>query len=159
MPNQEASRRNRNRYPDGDGGGDPGSGNRPSRSSNEDDDPEDDPLLQLIPPPPPPGRSALRLMKLPAVDIDHYRWTGDCSTLRSFIRLWTMEFFHHSPNEVIPFIRRCIPPDHRWRLNNVRTFREAMKALIVLTSSEEIYIINKPYLFYTCASYNLIKEF
>merc|ERR1712215_169283 len=66
VPNQEASRRNRNRHPDGDGGGDPGSGDRPGRSSDEDDDPEDDPLLQLIPPPP-PGRSALRLIKLPAV--------------------------------------------------------------------------------------------
>ena len=37
-----------------------------------------------------------------------------------------MEFFYHSPNEVIPFLRRCIPPDHVWRLNHVRTFREAM---------------------------------
>ena len=161
VPNRKKGRRSRNRHPDGDGGGDPGSGKRPGRSSNEDDDPDDDPLLRLIPPPP-SGRGALRLMKLPSVDIDYYRWRGDCSTLRSFIRLWTMEFFYHSPNEVIPFLRRCIPPDHRWRLNNVRTFREAMRALIVLTSSEEIYIkqliadiLNKP----ICNNHHEDKEY
>ena len=51
-----------------------------------------------------------------------------------------MEFWYHSPNEIIPFLRRCIPPHHKWRLNGVRTFREAMEKLMVLASTEDAYI-------------------
>ena len=69
-----------------------------------------DPLLDQIPDPPQSDGTQLRLMKLPYIDIEHYRWHGDCSTLRSNIRMWTMEFWYHSPNEVIPFLRRCVPP-------------------------------------------------
>ena len=73
-----------------------------------------------------------------------------------------MEFWYHSPHEVIPFIRRCIPPHHRWRLNRVRTFKEAMEQLVVLASTEDAYIEslitdirNKP----TCRNFNEDKEF
>ena len=51
-----------------------------------------------------------------------------------------MEFWYHSPNEVIPFLTQCVPPQHKWRLNGVRTFKEAMEQLMVLASTEDTYI-------------------
>ena len=101
-------------------------------------------------------------MKLPSINIADYSWDGDSSTLRSYIRKWTTEFGYHSANEIIPFIRQLIPEDHRWRLNKVTTFKGAMKELLVLTSSEDVYIekiISEIYMHPYCSNYQEDKEF
>ena len=76
--------------------------------------------------------------------------------------MWTMELWYYSSNEFIPFLRRCIPPYHKWRLNGERTFREAMEKLIVLASTEDAYIEslitdirNKP----NCTNFDEDKEY
>ena len=103
-----------------------------------------------------------RLMKLPTVTSENYAWDGNSSTLRSHINKWTAEFSMFTPNEVIPFIRTLVPEEHRWRLKRVTTFWEAMQALIPLTSSEDVYVVNlvaeihaRPH----CSSYREDKAF
>ena len=101
-------------------------------------------------------------MKLPTVTSENYSWDGNSSTLRSHINKWTAEFSAFSPNEVIPFLLTLIPEEHRWRLKRVHTFDAAMHALIPLTSSEDVYVVNLVALIHArphCSSYREDKTF
>ena len=68
----------------------------------------------------------------------------------------------HSANEIIPFVRQLIPECHRWRLNKVTTFREAMYKLSVLSSPEDVYIekiVSEIYGRPQCTNYQEDKQF
>ena len=79
-------------------------------------------------------------MKLPHITKDMYFWNGDTSQLRSYIRRWDKEFSKHSPNIVVPFIRSLVSEFYQWRLNKARTFQDCVNCLMVLVSSEDVYV-------------------
>ena len=81
-------------------------------------------------------------MKLPAVSNLQYYWDGNSSTLRSYLRRWEVEFTYHSDNELIPFLKTLVPPEHLWRLKYCYTMEDVKEALLVLASSEDVYIEN-----------------
>ena len=81
-------------------------------------------------------------MKLPAVSNLQYYWDGNSSTLRSYLRLWETEFRQHTDNELIPFIKTLVPPDQLWRLKYCYSMADVKEALLVLTSTEDVYIQN-----------------
>ena len=72
------------------------------------------------------------------------------------------EFGKHSSNELVPFLRTLVPKVHRWRLNRVTTMQGVKDALLVLTSSDDVYVVellgeinSHP----RCTSYSEDKQF
>ena len=134
------------------GGGDPyqnGNSNNPGGFPNPGSGPSGDPHFPLSGPGagypvfypyPYPRSHSPQLMKLQHITKDMYFWNGDTSQLRSYIRRWDKEFSKHSPNIVVPFIRTLVPEFHQWRLNKARTFQDCVDCLMVLVSSEDVYV-------------------
>ena len=79
-------------------------------------------------------------MKVPNITKDMYSWDGDTGTLRSYIRRWTKEFGNHSLNQVVPFIRSLVPESYQWKLNKATNFQDCIHCLMVLVSSEDVYV-------------------
>ena len=80
------------------------------------------------------------LMKLPHVTKDLYFWNGDTSQIRSFIWRWDKDFGTHPANIVVPWIKSLVPVEHQWRLHKATNFQDCVNALLVLVSSEDVYV-------------------
>ena len=79
-------------------------------------------------------------MKLPHVTKELYFWNGDTSQLRSYIRRWDKDFGKHPDNVVVPWIKSLTPEEHQWRLHKARTFKDCVNCLLLLVSTEDVYV-------------------
>ena len=76
---------------------------------------------------------------LPKLKMSNYRWNGDLSKLLAKTKEWEKFFGNCNDAEIVPQMRKLIPQEYHYIINNIWTFQGCLNKLKAISTGESIY--------------------